>query len=120
MLRPVKIAVLVFALPFVCSAADLTGQATVIDGDTMEIGGQRVKLHGVWNPGLSHMCPGNHSDYPCGLLDAPALDQYIAGHSVSCIWHEALEYGIRVATCYADGRDLGAMMVESGWARRSG
>jgi hypothetical protein len=35
---------LVIALAFPCSADDLVGQATVIDGDTVEIHDQRIRL----------------------------------------------------------------------------
>ncbi len=40
------IAVLIALLPAV-ALADITGQASVIDGDTIEIHGQRIRLHGA-------------------------------------------------------------------------
>ncbi len=40
------IAVLIALLPAV-AIADMTGQASVIDGDTIEIHGQRIRLHGI-------------------------------------------------------------------------
>ena len=43
------IAVLIALLPAL-ALADMTGQALVIDGDTLEIHGQRIRLHGIEAP----------------------------------------------------------------------
>ncbi len=44
--------VLVFAL-LQAAWADITGQARVIDGDTLEVAGQRIRLHEIDAPGLA-------------------------------------------------------------------
>ncbi len=43
---------LVFAL-LQAAWADITGQARVIDGDTIEVAGRRIRLHGIDAPGLA-------------------------------------------------------------------
>ncbi len=43
------LAVLIALLPAV-ALADMTGQASVIDGDTIEVHGTRIRLHGIDAP----------------------------------------------------------------------
>lgn len=48
------------------AAADLTQTATVIDGDTLELAGTRVRLHGIDAPEAGQMCLANGERYRCG------------------------------------------------------
>jgi endonuclease YncB( thermonuclease family) len=41
---------------------DLIGQASVIDGDTLEIHGMRIRLWGIDAPESSQLCRGEDSD----------------------------------------------------------
>jgi endonuclease YncB( thermonuclease family) len=70
------------ALP--CTAADLVGQATVIDGDTMEIHGTRIRLYGIDAPESGQQCLNGREPYRYGQRAALALSDHIGQHTVSC------------------------------------
>jgi endonuclease YncB( thermonuclease family) len=91
-------AVLIFALMPVAFADDLTGQASIIDGDTLEIHGTRIRLWGMDALESNQLCRGEDSlPYRCGA--ANDLDAFIAGRPVSCIPISLDQYGRTVATC---------------------
>jgi len=56
---------------------DLAGQTSVIDGDTLEIHGMRIRLWGTDAPETSQLCRGEDSlQYRCGAkawLDYPRV-----------------------------------------------
>ncbi len=48
--RLVAFALALLFLPPPLAWADITGQPRVIDGDTIEVGGQRIRFHGIDAP----------------------------------------------------------------------
>ena len=73
------------AIP-VAFADDLTGQASVIDGDTLEIHGAGIRVWGVDAPESNQLCRGDDSlQYRCGAKAANDLDAFIAGRPVNCL-----------------------------------
>lgn len=94
------------------SAADFVGQASVIDGDTLDIHGTRIRLWGVDAPESNQLCRGADSNlYRCGAKAANELDIFIARRPVSCTSVSADQYGRTVATCLVGTADLG-----NGWS----
>nr|WP_146691135.1 thermonuclease family protein [Bradyrhizobium canariense] len=98
-------------------ADDLTGQASIIDGDTLEIHGTRIRLWGVDAPESSQLCRGEDSEqYRCGAQAANDLDAFIARRPVSCLPISLDRYGRTVATCSVGGADIGDWLVRNGLA----
>ena len=96
---------------------DLTGQASIIDGDTLEIHGTRIRLWGIDAPESSQLCRGEDSEqYRCGAQAANDLDALIADRPVSCLPISLDRYGRTVATCSVAGADLGQWLVRNGLA----
>lgn len=98
------------------SADDLIGQASVIDGDTIEIHGTRIRMHGIDAPESGQVCMADGAQWRCGQQAALALDARIDGRLVSCSERDVDRYGRIVAICSAGGEDLNAWMVAEGWA----
>ncbi len=115
MRRLLTFALAVALLPTL-ALADITGTATVINGDTLEIEGQRIRLHGIDAPELRQSCWLGGKVWRCGGDAASALAEKIASRAVACQELDRDRYGRIVAKCAVAGEDLGEWMVANGWA----
>jgi len=111
------IAACVLALVLCASAReDVIGEARIIDGDTIEISGERIRLHGIDAPETRQTCDIAGVPWPCGESATLALVDETEGQSVTCKGNKRDRYGRIIAVCYTGERDLNAMMVREGWA----
>lgn len=97
-------------------ATDLTGKPRVIDGDTIEIAGERVRLFGIDAPEAAQTCRADGREWNCGQEATTALAYEVGQHQVTCQERDRDRYGRIVAVCFVDPYDLGARMVFQGWA----
>src|SRR2546429_8959187 len=74
-------------------ADDLAGRASVIDGDTLEIHGTRIRLWGIDAPESGQLCRGENSLHRCGAKAANDLDAFIARRPVNCLPITLDQYG---------------------------
>ncbi|WP_206607761.1 thermonuclease family protein [Ferruginivarius sediminum] len=90
--------------------------ASVIDGDTLEIDGERFRLRGIDAPESRQSCRHDGRRWPCGRDSTRALENRIGAATVRCKGDGRDRYERVLAVCYADGTDLNAWMVRQGWA----
>lgn len=97
----------------------ITGVASVIDGDTIEVHGQRIRFNGIDAPESKQYCDDAKGfEYPCGRRSAEALDNFLAAsRPVQCSFVTWDRYHRFVGDCRrADGASVAAWMVEHGQA----
>ena len=96
---------------------EITGTATVIDGDTLEIHGQRIRLHGIDAPESGQSCKNSDGQaYRCGQQAALALSDRIGRSPVTCVRRDTDRYGRIIAVCHQGALDLNLWMVANGHA----
>jgi endonuclease YncB( thermonuclease family) len=102
------------SLPFAVMAQE--APARVIDGDTLDIAGERIRLHGIDAPEKDQTCTIDGEEWECGIAAWGYLVQLLAGQIVTCDPRDIDQYGRTVAVCFADNQDINAAMVADGWA----
>lgn len=108
---------LTLLLIVLASSSDITGRATVVDGDTIEIHGQRIRIDGIDAPESWQKCQdAAGAEYRCGAVAAAALDDFLAAsRPTSCREVSRDRYRRVVAVCRrADGTDLASWLVRTG------
>lgn len=94
------------------AASPSAAPVRVIDGDTLELDGERIRLFGVDAPEGGQSCA---SGAP-GPTATAALEALVLGRALRCEGGDRDRYGRRVAVCFAGGEDVGAALVRAGWA----
>jgi endonuclease YncB( thermonuclease family) len=95
----------------------LVGVASVIDGDTIEIHGQHVRLQGIDAPERAQTCVRlDGEQWRCGQAAAFALADHIERAVVRCEAVGTDHYGRALATCFKDTEDLNRWLVSAGFA----
>ena len=90
----------------------------IIDGDTLECGGRRIRLAGIDAPEMPGHCRRGRDCTPGDPYAAQAHLRMMTQGGVSCRATDTDVYGRTVARCEAAGRDLSCAMIAAGHAVR--
>lgn len=123
---PVAIALVVAAtvqtgfskgLPVIPPDHILSGEARVVDGDTIEIAATRIRLDGIDAPETGQTCQNAAGQtWDCGNAATRLLVSLTHALKVDCQLQSLDKYGRLLAVCSAGGLNLNSEMVKRGYA----
>jgi endonuclease YncB( thermonuclease family) len=97
----------------------IAGRASVIDADTIEIHGQRIRIWGIDAPEGAQTCKdASGSEYRCGQIGSMKLASYLdEAQPIICAQRDVDRYSRIVASCVNTfGQDLATWLVRNGHA----
>jgi len=100
-------------------SADLAAQnIKVVDGDSLEIDGQRIRLDGIDAPEYKQICKdATGKDYACGQKALEFAQNFIAQSEVDCqCLPEKDRYQRELCECFVNEESLNKALVTAGWA----
>lgn len=97
--------------------SEIDGIATVVDGDTIDLAGHRIRLEGIDAPETAQTCTrASGESWDCGRAASRQLGALIQGQSLQCEGVGTDKYARTLALCFLDGEDVNRAMVEAGYA----
>ena len=97
--------------------ATITGPVRVVDGDTIVVGGVRIRLEGIDAPETSQTCTTRAGVvWPCGRKATAELAHMIGDGRVQCEDRGLDKYRRVLAVCSVGDLDVNAEMVRRGYA----
>jgi endonuclease YncB( thermonuclease family) len=105
------------ARPGIVAAGNVSGIATVIDGDTIAVGETRIRLEGIDAPEAAQSCGRRwFGTWACGRAAADELAKLLGRQTVVCENKGTDKYGRMLGICFVNGVDMNAEMVRRGYA----
>ncbi len=88
----------------------------MIDGDTIHIGKNKIRLHGIDAPERNQKCFTSNNEWDCGKESTNSLIGLINSRKVSCIILDQDRYKRDIGECYINNLNINKWMVQNGWA----
>lgn len=104
--------------PFSLDGPPLSGAVErVSDGDTIDIGGQRIRLPGIDAPEWNQTCrTARGGTWECGAAAAKRMRELTRNRTLSCRPEGHDRYGRLLAVCRDGRRDVAEALVADGYA----
>ena len=104
---------------------EISGNAKIIDGDTIKINSKKIRLYGIDAPELKQKCKKPYltiifftftKDYPCGKISTQKLQKKINNKVITCKILDVDRYKRFIGECYKRNLNLNSWLVSNGYA----
>ena len=104
---------------------EISGNAQIIDGDTIKINSKKIRLHGIDAPEFKQMFKKPYlkiifftftKDYPCGKISTQKLQKKINNKVITCKILDVDRYKRFIGECYKRNLNLNSWLVSNGYA----
>ena len=104
---------------------EISGNAQIIDGDTIEINSKKIRLYGIDAPEFKQTCKKTSltiffftftKDYPCGKISTENLKKKINNKVITCKILDIDRYKRLIGECYKRNLNLNSWLVSNGHA----
>lgn len=92
------------------------GNVRVIDGDSLILAGEQVRLRGIDAPELAQSCERGGRSWSCGREARDRLRRLIERRTVTCDAAKRDQHERLLGVCKAGRQEINRWMVENGWA----
>lgn len=107
---------LALGAPIALAQLAVRGYARVLDGDTLDVQGVRIRLFGIDAPEKTQICTlATGASWPCGSAAQEALERKLGNRRVTCQRRDVDTYGRVVAVCRLGSEDINAWLAGAGW-----
>lgn len=102
--------------PDINSLPSFSSQVSVVTADTLNAQGHYIKLYGIAAPSITQTCANRRGEsYYCGKQAALWLQSWLTTNPVTCRVMSEKD-GKMLAVCSLGQYDIGAALVNAGWA----
>ena len=117
--------ILLFFVPNFINAEIIQGKVKVIDGDTVKIKNNKIRLSGIDAPELNQLCSkvflslsfiSFNKNYYCGKISTEKLKRLLKNEIILCKVENIDRYKRKLATCYKNKLNINSWLVRNGYA----
>ena len=93
-----------------------SNKVKVVDGDTINLNGQKIRFSGIDTPEINQVCNKNDEIIKCGILAKELLISMIGNNKVKCVNEGVDRYKRILAECFVNNQSLSKYLVREGFA----
>ena len=117
--------ILLFLISTNTYAERIEGKALVIDGDTIKIKNNKIRLSGIDAPESNQLCKriflsiqffSFKKKYPCGKISTNKLKKLVKNEIILCKVENIDRYKRKIATCFKNRLNINSCLVSNGYA----